>query len=366
MQDEKDFNNDNDEQEIDLLELAQKLWENRKMILKWAGIGAIVGLVIAFSIPKEYTTTIKLAPEFSNSKGSVSGSLGALASLAGVSANGDANSDAVNPSLYPDVVQSVPFAVDLFDTKVTEADGKLTTTVYDYLSEHTSSPWWSVILSLPGKAIGGIISIFKPEEELDTAATTDPFRLNKEKSAIVEAINNRVAADVDTKTYVISISATMQDPLVSAVLADTVAENLKKYVTAYRTNKARQDLEYAEMLNQEAKKEYYSAQQRYAEYVDKNHGIALNSRRTEEKRLENEAALAYNLYNTTAQRLQAAKAKVQETTPVYAVVQPATVPIKASKPSKPLILIGCVFLAVVAASAWILFGKDLVASFKKK
>lgn len=363
MQDEKDFNRD-DEQEIDLLELAQKLWISRKTILKWAGIGVVAGLIIAFSIPKEYTTTIKLAPEFANSKGNMGG-LGALASHAGISSGGDGGADAVNPNLYPDVVQSVPFAVDLFDTKVTEADGKLTTTVYDYLAEHTSSPWWSSIMALPGKAIGGIVSIFRSEEEADSAGT-NPFRLTPEESAIVTAINSRVGADVDTKTLVISISATMQDPLVSAVLADTVAENLKKYVTAYRTNKARQDLEYAEKLNNEAKKEYYEAQQRYAEYVDKNHGIALNSRRTEEKRLENEAALAYNLYNSTAQRLQMAKAKVQETTPVYAVVQPATVPIKASKPSKPLILVGCVFLAVVAASAWILFGKDLVANFKKK
>ncbi|MCM1332301.1 MAG: Wzz/FepE/Etk N-terminal domain-containing protein [Bacteroides sp.] len=363
MQDERDFNS-NEEQEIDLLELAQKLWSNRKTILKWAGIGAVIGLVVAFSIPKEYTTTIKLAPEYSNTKGS--GGLGALASLAGISSGGEAGTDAVSPNLYPDVVQSVPFAVDLFDTKVTEADGKLTTTVYDYLAEHTSSPWWSHIMALPGKAIGGIVSLFKSEEELDSSAVTDPFRLTKEESLIVNAINARIGADVDTKTFVISISATMQDPLVSAVLADTVAENLKKYVTAYRTNKARQDLEYAEKLNNEAKKEYYAAQQRYAEYVDKNHGIALNSRKTEEKRLENEAALAYNLYNTTAQRLQTAKAKVQETTPVYAVVQPATVPIKASKPSKPLILIGFVFLAAVAASAWILFGKDLVANFKKK
>ncbi len=363
MQDEKDFNRD-DEQEIDLLELAQKLWISRKTILKWAGIGVVAGLIIAFSIPKEYTTTIKLAPEFANSKGNMGG-LDALTSLAGISSGGGGEADAVNPNLYPDVVQSVPFAVDLFDTKVTEANGKLTTTVYDYLAEHTSSPWWSSIMALPGKAIGGIVSIFKSEEEADSTGT-NPFRLTPEESAIVTAINSRVGADVDTKTLVISISATMQDPLVSAVLADTVAENLKKYVTAYRTNKARQDLEYAEKLNNEAKKEYYEAQQRYAEYVDKNHGIALNSRRTEEKRLENEAALAYNLYNSTAQRLQMAKAKVQETTPVYAVVQPATVPIKASKPSKPLILVGCVFLAVVAASAWILFGKDLVANFKKK
>ena len=61
-----------------------------------------------------------------------------------------------------------------------------------------------------------------------------------------------------------------------------------------------------------------------------------------------------------------AKAKVQQTTPVYTVVQPATVPLRPSKPSKVLILVGFVFLAVVAASAWILFGKDMVNSFRNK
>lgn len=365
MQDEKELNNSGEEQEIDLLELAQKLWSNRKTLLKWAGIGAIAGLIIAFSIPKEYTTTIKLAPEFSNSKGG-GGGLGTLAPLAGISTGGESGADAVNPSLYPDVVQSVPFVVDLFDTQVTEADGELTTTVYDYLAEHTSSPWWSTVMALPGKAIGGIISLFKSTENADTSAVTDPFRLTPDESAIAAAINSRVGANVDTKSMVISITATMQDPLVSAMLADSVAENLKKYVTDYRTNKARKDLEYAEKLNREAQKDYYDAQQRYAEYVDKNQGIALNSKRIEERRLENEASLAYNLYNSTQQRVQAAKAKVQETTPVYAVVQPATVPIKASKPSKPMILVGCVFLAFVAAAAWILFGKDLIAGFKKQ
>lgn len=363
MQEEKNFNND-DEQEIDLLELAQKLWDSRKLLLKWAGIGALVGLVVAFSIPKEYTTTIKLAPETSGSK--AGGNLGGLASAFGINAGGDSGSDAVSPSLYPDVVGSVPFAVDLFDIPVTEADGKLTTTVYDYLQNHTSSPWWSFLMSLPGKAIGGIVSIFKSEEKPDSTAATNPFRLTSEENGVVQALNGRIGADVDTKTFVISISATMQDPLVSATLADSVAEHLKTYVTAYRTNKARQDMEFAEKLNTEAKKDYYAAQQRYAEYVDKNHGIALNSRRTEEKRLENEAALAYSLYNSTAQRLQAAKAKVQETTPVYAVVQPATVPIRPSKPSKPLILVGFVFLAFVAASAWVLFGRDVVKNFKSK
>jgi uncharacterized protein involved in exopolysaccharide biosynthesis len=150
------------------------------------------------------------------------------------------------------------------------------------------------------------------------------------------------------------------------MLADTIAMRLREYVTEYRTNKARQDMEYAQKLNDEARDEYYKAQQRYADYTDKNQGLILRSAQTERDRLQNESSLAFNLYNQTAQQLQMAKAKVQQTTPVYTVVQPATVPLRPSKPSKVLILVGFVFLAVVAASAWILFGKDMVNSFRNK
>lgn len=125
-------------------------------------------------------------------------------------------------------------------------------------------------------------------------------------------------------------------------------------------------MEYAQKLNDEARDEYYKAQQRYADYTDKNQGLILRSAQTERDRLQNESSLAFNLYNQTAQQLQMAKAKVQQTTPVYTVVQPATVPLRPSKPSKVLILVGFVFLAVVAASAWILFGKDMVNSFRNK
>ena len=87
--------------------------------------------------------------------------------------------------------------------------------------------------------------------------------------------------------------------------------------------------------------------------------------RNEEERLQNEMQLAFNLYNTTAQQLQMAKAKVQEITPVYTILQPATVPLAPSKPSKMMIIVGCAFLAVMAAAAWILFGRDLRNTFKK-
>ncbi|MCM1138077.1 MAG: Wzz/FepE/Etk N-terminal domain-containing protein [Duncaniella sp.] len=364
MTEEKDYIDypRDDEQEIDLLELARKLWAERRWVLKAALLGALIGLIVAFSIPKEYTTTIKLAPEFTDNK-QASGGLGALASMAGLTSGGT-GLEAVQPQLYPDIVSSVPFTTGLFDVPVTDKKGELRTTVREYLEEETSAPWWSWILGLPGKAIGGVKSIFSDDEEDEAADSVNTFRLSMKESSIVEALNNRVSADVDTKTSIITLSTTMQDPMVSALLADTVAERLKAYVTDYRTNKAREDLEYAKMLNDEAKKEYYKAQQRYADYMDKNQGVVLRSVRTEQERLQNEASLAFNLYNTTAQRLQAAKAKVQEITPVYTVVQPATVPLRPSKPSKFLILAGFIFLFVVGACAWILFGRGIRDEFR--
>lgn len=80
----------------------------------------------------------------------------------------------------------------------------------------------------------------------------------------------------------------------------------------------------------------------------------------------NEMNLAYNVYNQLAQQLQMSKAKVQEITPVYTVVQPATVPLKPAKPNKIMILIGFIFLAGVGSVGWILFVKDLLKGWRKQ
>ena len=60
-----------------------------------------------------------------------------------------------------------------------------------------------------------------------------------------------------------------------------------------------------------------------------------------------------------------ARAKLQEEKPAFAVLEPASVPLLPSGTSKKIILVGIVFLAVAAASAWVLFGKDLWESLKE-
>ncbi|MDE6019250.1 MAG: chain-length determining protein [Muribaculaceae bacterium] len=354
---------EDEEQEIDLLELAMKLWNRKKEICIWCFIGAILGIIIAFSIPREYTTDVKLAPELgSNQK--MSGSLGAMAAMVGIGGATQSGSDAVNPTLYPDVVKSVPFLVGLFNVPVEDIEGRKKITLKEYMEDDIRSPWWSAVKSLPFKLIGLITS--SNDKDADPNKPTDSFQLTKKEDAIVEGLRSRISASVDTKTAVITISVLMQDPLISATLADTVVNRLQEYITDYRTNKARKDLEYAEMLNKEAKDNYYKAQQKYADYLDRNNGLIIHSAMTTRERLQNEATLAFNLYNQTSQQVQLAKAKVQENTPVYAIVSPPTVPIKPSAPRKMIILVGFVFLAFVASCAWILYGKPLMEEMKKK
>lgn len=353
----------NAEDEIDLLELAKKLWAGRKLIFRNCGIAAVLAIVVGFSIPKEYTSSAILSPEASGLKG-VSRSLGQLAGMMGFNVGSSNSSDAVYPLLYPDVVNSVPFITDLFTLEVTDRKGELNTTLYDYVLEHTRRPWWNVVISAPFKAVGWFISLFRDETEVDQTQV-DTFRLTKEQTRVMKAISKRISVMVDKKTMVVSLAVTMQDPMVSAIVADAVIENLKVYITDYRTSKSRNDLEFAEQFYDEARENYERQQSIYADYVDRNQNIVLQRVRVEQERLQYEMQLRYEVYNQAAQQLQLAKAKVQESTPVYAVIQPVTVPLKSSKPSKMMILVGFIFLAGAGSAAWILFCRDIVAKLKE-
>ena len=350
------------QEEIDLLELALKVWGDRKFVLKACGYAVLIGLVIAFSIPREYTANAMIAPELSDNK--TTGGLSSLAAMAGFNLNATSTADAIYPDLYPDIVTSTPFITGLFNVQVKDLDEEVDTTLYCYLNEHQRVPWWTLITSAPFKALGWVISLFTEEEKED--AILDPFHLTKEEADIAKELSERITVSVDKKTGVTTLSVTMQDARISACLTDTVVRRLQDYITEYRTTKARQDFQFQEKLFERKKKEDEKAQENYAKFADANKNIILLSYRAEQERLENEMRLAYQVYTSVAQQLQMAEAKVQEITPVYTIIEPATIPIKASKPRKTLMLLGIVFLTGLCCVSWILFGRDFYINLKTK
>lgn len=342
---------ENDELEIDWMEILRKIIAIRKTLYKAAGVGVVLGIIIALSIPKQYTVTVTLSPEMGgDSKG------GGLASLASLSLGGAATSssnDALNVTLAPDIVASTPFVLELFNTRVQTLDGKLDTTLVAYLDEQ-KTPWWGYIKSAPGLAIGAIKSLFT--EETDTTATLNPFQLTEKEAAKVKGLRQSILAEVDKKTAMTTITVTLQDPKVTAIVADSVVAKLQQYIIDYRIKKAKEDCAYLEELYKERQQEYYDAQSKYAHYFDTNRNIAFQSVRAEQERLQNDMNLAYQVYSQVAQQLQVARAKIQEEKPVFAVVEPATIPLKPSGTSKKVIFVGVLFLVICATGGWILLG----------
>lgn len=345
---------DDDELQIDWMGILRQVLAIRKTLYKAAGIGLIIGILIALGTPKQYTVSITLSPEMGSSK-SGSGLASMAASFLGGSIGSD-SPDALNATLTPDIVTSTPFLMELFDARVVSQDKQTDTTFTAYLDEQKSS-WMGYVLKAPGMAISGIKSLFSEKKEKTETIQEGTIELNEEDAAKLEGLRQQITAEVDKKTAITTLTVTLQDPKVTATIADSVVSKLQQYITAYRTRKAKEDCQYLEKLYKERQQEYYDAQQRYARYVDANSNVVFQSTMAERERLQNDMNLAYQVYSQVAQQLQVARAKVQEEKPVFAVVEPAVVPLNPSGTSRKVIVLGFIFLAVAFAGAWELLGK---------
>ena len=348
-----------EEQEIDLIEILQKIIAIKKKLLKAAVAGAAVAMIVSFSIPKEYTVNVTLSPEVGSLR-SLNGSASNGTSYWGESA-GNVIPDALNVSIAPDIVSSTPFLLELLESGVVIQDGETHITLSSYLEE-LKSPWWGYVKRTPGMLISGVKSLFAADtkEETGDAVRKGVISLNGTDAAKIGTLRRLITASIDKKTEMTSISVTLQDPYVTATIADSVISKLQHYITTYRTTKAKESCKYLEMLYKEKQKEYYDAQQCYARYVDANSNVIFQGSLAERERLQNDMNLAYQVYSQVARQLQVARAKVQEEKPVFAVVEPAVVPLHASKPNRKIIIAGFVFLAVVCTCGWEIFGKELV------
>ena len=343
-------------EEVDFAKYLHILIANRRTIYKVIGLGLLIGIIIAFSIPKTYTVKTILSPESGQSNNN---SLSSMASMFGVNGIGSPNQDAVNSSMFPDIIVSTPFILEMYNVPVKTNKQHTPILLSDYVMKEKRI-WWEYIPSLPSIILNSIKSLLSSKEKKNEYnKRIDAFRLTPEQSSKITAIKKALSASVDSKNNMTSISASFQDPEVAAIVADSTVAKLQKYIIDYRTRKAQDDCNYLEKLCKDRKNEYLKAQQVYADFMDANRIVILQRTQAEGTRLQNDMSIAFQVYSQVETQLQVARAKVQEAKPVFAIVEPASIPLGPSSPNKPLIIIVSIFLSFIGGSFWILFGKDL-------
>lgn len=315
------------------------------MLLKKHIVGVICGTmsiivvvaVIVFSLPRTYNSQTILLPETTSE--SISGNIGQMASLVGVKL-GNNSEDAIYPEFYPKVLGSTVFLTELMRQQVTLQRENKKVSVFDYFAKYQKKAWWGNLFS------------FKKKEEV--SSNINPIKITKKQQLIVNMLTKSFHCMVDKKTDMVTVNVEVQDPEVAAQIADMIRVRLQNYITDYRTNKVRHDLDYAKKIVGEARTQYIKSQQKYAAYCDANEDVMLASFMQVRDRLENEMQMAYNMYQQSVQQMQLAQAKLQERTPVFVTIQPATIPSKPSGPKRMIIMIVFAMVGFFGSISWIL------------
>lgn len=334
--------------DIDIRDVVKLMKGDKRKLCVWCCVAVIVGIIVAFTTPKTYKSTVILAPEESGA--GFSGSLSSLASMVGMNMKIGQTGDALYPEIYPDLVESTDFSVGLFPITVTTKKGDVKCDYYTYLLKHTKV----ALVKYPMVALGKMVKAIKGNDNIrpnGQKGEKTPLWLTAKQESVVKSILGSVKCAVDKKTSVITITVEDQDPMVAAIMADSVKEHLQVAITAYRTKKARVDLDYMQKIYEDARSQYDKSRQMYAAYADANQDVILQSFKMKQDDLENDMQLKYNIYTQVVEQLQLAKAKVQERTPAFTVVQSATVPSKPSSRSRILVVTIFLFVGFMLRSA---------------
>lgn len=337
---------------IDLKALVAKLWASRALFYKVLPLVFVLSVVWIFPQPRYYRCSVQLAPE--TAEEGAMGSIGSLASSFGINIGGMTSSDAIYPSIYPHVVASNDFLVSLFDVQVSTQNGEINTNYYDYIKSHQKISIWSKPYILLRRMMKKLLPSGSSANPSRVDSGVNPFWLTEEENSIVGVMGENIACVVDEEFQVISITVTDQDRLVCATMADSVRVRLQKYITDYRTSKARNDLKHYEKLVQDAKITYDKACDEYARFSDANMNPTFKRTSTLITKLENNMQQAYTTYNAFVVQLQAATARVQEKTPAFTVIQGASVPIKPAGPKRMIFCFGMLVLGFMGTCIYIL------------
>ena len=344
----------NNPEVIDLRLIVKKTWENRKLFYKILPIVFIISSIYIVSIPRYYSSETKLVPEIGNTMNG--GALGDLASSFGIDLGQMQTSDAINPLLYPDLLEDNGFATSMFNIKVESQDGEINTNYHDYLNSYQKIAWWEYPISW-------IKNLFKSKEDTNHKGEFNPYYLSKKEDKVAEKVRKNIQISIDKKSGIITINAKAQDPLICKTLADSIKDRLQDFITEYRTNKARIDYEYYQQLAKDAKQQYEKARQIYGSLSDANSKIALRSVELKMQDMENDMQLKFNAYTTINTQLQAAKAKVQEKTPAFTVLKGAAVPVKPAGPKRMIFVAAMLFLAFTCTVLYLL-KNDLIGQLE--
>lgn len=353
--------------EIDLIEILQQLWTRKKIIFYSIIAGSCMGLLIAILTPNMFSSSTSIVPQISGET-KVGGNLSGLAALAGIDFGSVGNSKELSPYIYPLLIQSVPFQLELMYSEFNFEDSEAPVSYFKYQTEIKSIS----ILELFKKYTVGlpflIIKAIKGEEKVmgfDLSGSKNIYKFTEDEAEVSEMLTENISIDINDKENYIKITSTSPEPLLSAQLTGKVTELLQKYITKIRIVKAQENLVFLKERIKEKEINFKKAQQKLAEFSDRNKNVVSVISSMKQQNLQSEYSLAFGVYSELAKQIEQAEIQVKKDTPILTTVQPVQIPDEKSSPKRLLILLIWTFLGAIFSCGWILMENPLKEIWQK-
>ena len=346
--------------QADLVELVQRLWINRGLIIKVAGVFVVLGVLVALFSSKVYTSACDVVPQTSDS--SAASRMSSLAALAGINLSQMQDVKSLSPLVYTNIMKSTTFRKELMQTPLNFKDVEHPISFYEYYTneEYNKPGVGGYILKYTIGLPFVILDAIRGEQpqpdygKLNESGESSLQTVTKEEYECLKVLDDCVTLRLDDKKGYVTITANMPEAIPAAQMAQSALELLQKYITEFKIAKVQSNLDFVQERYNDAKNTFEDVQARRAKFRDANMNTTRYSAHAELEKLDAEYTLALNLYKELSTQLEQTKISVKETTPVLTVINPVTVPYKKSKPKRVIILFAYTFFGALAGIGCVL------------
>ena len=349
------------EDEIDIIELLKKVYKEKKLIFKYSIIGAFIGVVFALFEPNQFTSSTTFIPQLSSGVKTGGSSFSGLASLAGINIGSIESSSEFPPSLYPQVVNGVPFRLELLSNEITFNNELVA--VKDYFLVNKSS--FNILGTIKKYTIGLpslILSSFKDQKEFTNESKF--YSISKDDQILFNILKNKLSLSINEKEGFITISYTDSNKNIAAQITQISQNLLQEKIIEFKNKSSKEMLDFALKQYYDKKESYEKLQDERAVFVDKNINISSSLFQNKLSRLESEVNISASIVQQLASQVEQAKLQVNKDTPVFTTIKPVTIPFERSAPKRTLIVITFLFLGFVLSCGYVLVKEPASAILK--
>ena len=351
---------------IDLIALLKQIYQGRKLIILSAFVAAIAGLVVALTTPNTYTSGATFIPQ-TGGDSKPSSSLSGLASLAGISFDGMSGGSNIPPTLYPQIISSVPYKLDLLDESIEISESEIS--LGEYLRDDSESSVLGIVKKYTVGLPGTILSVLRGSSTEGVSEAQDGlYQISEDDRKLFEALNTKLILSLNEKEGFVTLEFSDEDKFVAAQVADRAKELLQERIIAFKNQSARELLDFTTKQYQENKTSYEALQDSIAIFKDQNLNISSSLYQNRLDRLERELNIASSVVEQLASQVEQAKLQVNKDTPVFTIIEPVTVPFERSAPKRSLIVVIWIFLGVVLSTGFVLVKdpvKEIIDSIRE-